>query len=89
MKRRLITIGFIVVVVVLGDSATGAAAQQPASRSSSCVATITSFEATQLAPGAVGEEVSGLAGTPGLGRRLVSPLARAHLGSIEACLATE
>jgi hypothetical protein len=87
VKRRLITSGFI--VVILGVAATGAAAQHPASRSSSCVATITSFEATQLAPGAVGDEVSGLAGTPGLGRRLVNPLARAHLGSIEGCLAVD
>ena len=87
MKRQLITLGST--IAVLGASSTGAAAQTPASPTSSCVAVITSFEATQLAPGAVGQEVSGLARTPGLGRRLVSPLAQAHLGSIEDCLAVE
>jgi hypothetical protein len=87
MKRLLIPP--LSVLILLGASSTGAEAQQPASPTASCVALITSFEATQLAPGAVGQEVAGLASVPGLGRRLVSPLARAHLGSIEACLTTE
>lgn len=87
MKRLLIPL--LSVLILIGASSTGAAAQQPPSPTASCVALITSFEATQLAPGAVGQEVSGLASTPGLGRRLVSPLARPHLGSIEACLTTE
>jgi hypothetical protein len=43
----------------------------------SCVGVITSHEASQLSPGSVGREVSGL-GTSGagLGRTVVSPLAR-------------
>ena len=87
MKRPLITVASV--IAVLGATTTVAVAQQPAASGSSCVALITSFEATQLAAGAVGQEVSGLARTPGLGVRLVSPLARAHPGSIEDCLAVE
>jgi hypothetical protein len=34
----------------------------------SCVAVITSYEASRLAPGSVGKEVSGLAQSPGLGK---------------------
>ena len=66
-----------------------AMAEQPANPRSSCVALITSYEASQLAPGAVGEEVSGLASSPGLGSALVSPLARVHLGSIGSCQQAE
>lgn len=66
-----------------------AGAEQPASPHASCVALITSYEATQLAPGSVGAEVSGLASEPGLGSALVSPLARTHLGAIEACSQVE
>jgi hypothetical protein len=56
----------------------------------SCVATITSYEASQLQPGSVGAEVSGLAtSAPGLGRELVSNLAKVHAGSIAACVAQE
>jgi hypothetical protein len=87
MKRLVIPL--LSILILIGASSTGAAAQQPSSPTASCVALITSFEATQLAPGAVGQEVAGLASTPGLGRRLVSPLARAHLGSIEACTTAE
>lgn len=85
--KRLITLTST--VALLAASPSLVEAQQPPSRASSCVAIITSYEATQLPPGAVGKEVSGLASTPGLGRRLVGPLARTHLGSIEACLAAE
>jgi hypothetical protein len=87
MKRLLIAA--VTVLVLLGASGAGAAAQQPASPTSSCVALITSFEATELAPAAVGQEVSGLASIPGLGYRVVSPLARAHVASIEACFTAE
>ncbi|HEX4671754.1 MAG TPA: hypothetical protein VH279_05780 [Solirubrobacteraceae bacterium] len=79
-------------VVTLALAATGvaalagsASAQQPASGRASCVAVITSYEASQLPPGSVGTEVSGLASDPGLGAALVSPLARVHPGSLEAC----
>jgi len=62
----------------------------PASPQASCVATITSYEASQLQPGSVGKEVSGLAtSAPGLGREIVSGLAKAHAGSIEACFEAE
>ena len=62
----------------------------PASPHASCVATITSYEASQLQPGSVGKEVSGLATSgPGLGRAIVSDLAKTHSGSVEACLAAE
>jgi hypothetical protein len=67
-----------------------AAAPTPAGASTdphaSCVGSITSYEASQLLPGSVGAEVSGLAGSgPGLGITMVSPLAREH-GSIGACV---
>jgi hypothetical protein len=65
-------------------------AGSPTSPQASCVATITSYEASQLEPGSVGKEVSGLAtSAPGLGRNLVSDLAKVHAGSIEACLEAE
>jgi hypothetical protein len=78
-------------VVALGLSSGAAlAAGSPASPKASCVATITSYEASQLDPGSVGAEVSGLATTaPGLGSSLVSELAKEHAGSIEACVEAE
>ena len=67
-----------------------ASAEQPASPRSSCVAVITSYEASQLTHGFVGQEVSGLATSgPGLGASLVSPLAHEHLGSFESCREAE
>jgi hypothetical protein len=54
----------------------------------SCVAVITSVEASQLAPGFVGAEVSGLAG-PDFGSGLVAPLAGQHLATVEDCRAVE
>jgi hypothetical protein len=59
MRRVLMTITSV--VALLTASATAASAGSPASPKASCVATITSYEATQLAPGSVGEEVSELA----------------------------
>jgi hypothetical protein len=54
------------------------------------VGTITSYEGSQLAPGSVGVEVSGLATSgPGFGSGLVGPLAHHHLGSIETCFEAE
>jgi hypothetical protein len=62
----------------------------PASPQASCVATITSYKASKLQPGAVGNEVSGLAtSAPGLGRDIVSDLAKAHAGSIDTCSEAE
>jgi hypothetical protein len=88
MRRALVTITSC--VAMLAASAAAASAGSPASPQASCVATITSYEATQLAPASVGEEVSGLAQIgPGLGSELVSPLARHHLGSIETCAQAE
>jgi hypothetical protein len=78
-------------LATLGLSSSGAlAASSPASPNASCVATITSYEASQLEPGAVGKEVSGLTTlAPGFVGDLVSELARAHTGSIESCFAEE
>jgi hypothetical protein len=89
VKRRAAV--FAAAVVVLGSSGSAAlAAGSPASPTASCVATITSYEASQLPPGAVGTEVSGLAtSAPGFLGGLVSSLARVHDGSIEACFEAE
>jgi hypothetical protein len=84
MRRIAITVA-VVTTLLVGSSAV-AAAEQPANPRSSCVALITSYEASQLAPGSVGAEVSGLAVGGDLGRALVSPLAHTHLGSIGACV---
>ena len=84
MRRVLITVTTAGAMLV-GPAAI-ASAQQPASAQSSCVAVITSYEASQLPSGSIGQEVSGLAMSgPGLGQALVSPLAHKHLGSIEVC----
>jgi hypothetical protein len=89
MKRLL----FVHVAAVSALVASGAALGQepPANPRASCVATITSFEATQLPPGSVGAEVSTLATSlgPGTLGRLVSDLAKVHAGSIEPCFASE
>jgi len=80
---------FVAAVVALAASNGAAlAAGSPASPNASCVATITSFEASQLQPGAVGKEVSGLATSAAGVGGLVSDLAHAH-GSIEACIGAE
>jgi hypothetical protein len=89
MTMRRITITIPAIVALLAASAGAAAAEQPADARASCVAVITSYEASQLAPGSVGDEVSGLASSPGLGSALVSPLAHNHLGSIETCFQAE
>lgn len=88
MKRAA---AFAAAVVALGSSSGVAlAAGSPANPAASCVATITSYEASQLPPGAVGTEVSGLAASaPGFLGGLVSDLARTHTGSIEACFEAE
>jgi hypothetical protein len=85
VKRRAAL--FVAAVVALGASNGAAlAAGSSASPNASCVATITSFEASQLQPGAVGKEVSGLATSAAEVGGLVSDLAHAHGGSIEACV---
>ena len=86
MRRVLIML--TATAALFATPGAAASAGQPAGPAASCVALITSYEASQLAPGSVGHEVSGLAG-PGLGTGLVSPLAREHLGSIAACRAAE
>jgi hypothetical protein len=87
MRRIAITVT-AAAALLMGSSAV-ATAQQPASAQASCVALIISYEASQLTAGSVGSEVSGLASTPGLGNALVKPLAKTHLGSIEACVGAE
>jgi hypothetical protein len=87
MHRIPIAIAAAVAMLVAPSAA--ATAQQPASAQASCVALITSYEASQLPAGSVGSEVAGLASSPGLGSALVSPLAKTHLGSIGACLGAE
>ena len=87
MKRLMIT---AVTVAMLAASSGAASAEPPADPPPSCVAVIASYEASQLAPGFVGHEVSGLATSgPGLGSALVSPLAHKHLGSFESCREAE
>jgi hypothetical protein len=84
MRRSALAI--TTVAAVLAAPAAASAGPQPAAPAASCVALITSYEASQLSPGSVGREVSGLAaGGPGLGRILVSALAQSHLGSLEGC----
>jgi hypothetical protein len=78
-RRGLVAI--TIAVAMLVASAASASAATPAS----CVGTITAYEASQLAPGSVGGEVSGLARSgPGAAGAIVSPLAHRH-GSIETC----
>jgi len=82
---------FVAAVGALGaSSGVAVAARAPANPNASCVATITSYEASQLQPGAVGNEVSALTTVaPGFVGDLVSELARAHADSIEACFEAE
>ena len=89
MRRRAVVL--VAAVVALGSSSGAAlAAGSPASANASCVATITSFEASQLQPGAVGDEVSGLAtSAPGIVGGVVRDLAHAHGGTIETCAGAE
>jgi len=87
MRRIAITI--TTALAMTAASGASASAEQPANPRASCVAVITSYEATQPPSGSVGSEVSGLASEPGLGSALVSPLARNHLGAIEACFEAE
>ena len=78
MRRSVI--GISCVAVAFGGLV-GTASARPAP-AASCVGIITSAEASQLPPGSVGQEVSGLArSVPRLGEALVSPLARAHGGN--------
>ena len=87
MKRLIST---LVTVGMLAAASGPASAAPPADPPPSCVALITSYEASQLEPGFVGHEVSGLATSgPGLGTALVSPLAHTHLGSFESCREAE
>lgn len=89
MKRRAaLIVATVAALTVPSGAALGAG--PPASPNASCVATVTSYEASQLGPGAVGGEVSGLAtSAPGVVGGLVKDLAKAHAGSIDACFAAE
>jgi nitrate/nitrite transporter NarK len=82
---------FVAAVAALAvPSGAALGAGSPASPTASCVATITSYEASQLEAGAVGEEVSGLAtSAAGLVGGIVSGLGKAHAGSIDACFEAE
>lgn len=64
--------------------------QGPTSPQASCIGVLASFEATQLPPGSLGEETSGIAQLgPGVLGGLVRELARHHGGSVEACGAAD
>jgi hypothetical protein len=77
--RRTVT-GIACVAAVFGGLAGTASASPPPP--ASCVGIITSAEASQLPPGSVGQEVSGLAqSVQPLAATLVSPLAREHGGN--------
>jgi hypothetical protein len=79
MRRIPITVSCA--AVALGGLLGTASASPAASASASCVGVITSNEGTQLPPGSIGREVSGLArSAPGLGSALVAPLAHEHGG---------
>jgi hypothetical protein len=80
MRRALIAA--FCAAVALGGLPGTAPATPAAGGSASCVGIITSAEGSQLPPGSVGQEVSGLArSVPRLGEALVSPLAREHGGN--------
>jgi uncharacterized membrane protein len=87
IRRGLVAIATVLAMLVMSSAAVTAA--QAASPQASCVGVITSYEASQLAPGSVGAEVSGLARSDlGLGSAVVSPLAHTH-GSIADCAQDE
>lgn len=86
---RILPVTASIALALLAAPSAVAVAEQPANAHASCVAVITSYEASQLPPGSVGAEVSSLASSPGLGATLVSPLAQRHLGSIDACRRAE
>ena len=89
MKRHVAVFALAVAALAVPSGA-ALGAGPPASPSASCVATITGYEASQLPPGSVGEEVSGLASSaPSLVGGIVSELAKAHAGSIDACFEAE
>jgi hypothetical protein len=89
VKRRVAVVALTVAALAVPSGA-ALGAGPPASPNASCVATITSYEASQLQPGSVGEEVSGLAtSAPSLVGGIVSDLAKAHAGSIDACFEAE
>ena len=76
MRRTTVTVACA--AVTLGGLL-AAPASHAADAPASCVGVITSYEASQLAPGSVGREVSGLGhSVPSLGAAAVSPLAREH-----------
>jgi hypothetical protein len=86
MLKRALVAGVVIGMPVLHSGTATAQVSAPAS----CVAIITSYEATQLQRGFVGREVSEFATSgPGLGAYLVGPLAHQHLDSFVECRAVE
>jgi hypothetical protein len=85
-KKATVTTRLAIGAIALGVAAalSGSAGASPPA-AASCAAILTSFEATQLPPGFVGAEVSGLAG-PGFGM-IINNLAKNHLGTLEDCAA--
>lgn len=75
--------GIVLLTAVVVSALWSAGAVAAPSPSASGAGIITSFEATELPPGFVGDEVSGLA-RPEFGK-VISNLARSHLGSLEEC----
>jgi hypothetical protein len=76
---RRATIAVTCAAVALGGLLGTASVSHATAASASCVGVVTSYEGSQLPPGSVGHEVSGLArGVPILGATLVSPLAVEH-----------
>ena len=83
-RRRVVAITTVAAALLAAGAGTSAASA--AGPDASCVGLITSYEGSQLPAGSIGAEVSGLAhSVPRLGAAAVSPLARAHLGSIAEC----
>jgi hypothetical protein len=87
--RRLVTTT-TAALLALAAPVAASGGPQPANEQASCVAILTSFEASQLEPGAVGAEVSGLAtSSPGFVGAFVRALAKEHAGTIETCFPAE
>lgn len=78
--RSLVALAAVLVTAVTASGAIAAP-----SSSASCAGIITRFEATELPPGFVGMETSGLASAE-FGK-VVTGLANNHLGTLEECAA--
>ena len=84
--RRAVVVALA--VLAFGAAAGVANAQSPADPQASCLGLVASWEATELSPGSLGAETSGIARSePGVVGRHVREAANVHAGSVEACLA--